>query len=116
MTGFGLRAPSASPGPAKPAQAAPRALKPSTRHGYFYGFYKHAAALAGMQLDVFTPLATGPLPAEGVADALGLDAARLKRVLDALVVADLLTLTDGLYANTAEAAQFLVRGVEHPGA
>jgi SAM-dependent methyltransferase len=116
MIGFGLRAARAtSPAAAasevagKP-EASPAAATPTTIHGYFYGFYKHAALLAGMQLDVFTPLATGPLPAEGVADALGLDPARLKRVLDALVVADLLTCAGGLYANTPEAARFLVRG------
>jgi predicted O-methyltransferase YrrM len=115
MIGFGLRAaPAASRATAaSEATSGPEPAAgptPATIHGYFYGFYKHAALLAGMQLDVFTPLASGPLPAEGVADALGLDPSRVKRVLDALVVADLLSWAAGLYANTPEAARFLVRG------
>lgn len=68
------------------------------------------ALLAGMQLDVFTPLAEGPATAESVAARLGVAPERLDRLLAALVTAGLLTHRGGLYANTDESAAFLVRG------
>jgi hypothetical protein len=68
------------------------------------------ALLAGAQLDLFTPLDNGPLTADELAAALAVDAGKLSLVLYALVVTGLLTVTDGRFANTAEAAQFLVRG------
>jgi hypothetical protein len=43
--------------------------------------------LAGMQLDVFTPLAGDPLRAEQVAQAIGVGVVKLKPLLYALVVA-----------------------------
>jgi hypothetical protein len=68
------------------------------------------ALLAGMQLDLFTPLDNGPLRADELATALGLDAGKVSILLFGLVVAGLLTVEDGRFANTAEATQFLVRG------
>jgi hypothetical protein len=68
------------------------------------------AMLAGMQLDLFTPLDTGPLTADELAAALAVDAGKLSLLLYALVVAGLLTVEGGRFANTAETAQFLVRG------
>ena len=68
------------------------------------------ALLAGMQLDLFTPLGDGPMRADELAVALGVDAGKLSLLLYGLVVAGLLTVEDGRFANTAEAAQFLVRG------
>jgi SAM-dependent methyltransferase len=72
--------------------------------------YPSFALLAGMQLDVFTPLQDGPLTAEEVAQALGVSPAKLRPLLYALVVAELLTVDGGRFANTPEAQQFLVRG------
>jgi hypothetical protein len=66
------------------------------------------AVLAGMQLDLFTPLADGPLRAGELADAIGVDAAKLELLLYALVVARLLTVEDGRFANTEEADLLLV--------
>lgn len=66
--------------------------------------------LAGMQLDVFTPLSHGPLDAEGLAAALGVESAKLEPLLYALVTTGLLELRDGMFANGAEADRFLVRG------
>ena len=68
------------------------------------------AMLAGMQLDLFTPLAEGPMTARELATALTVDAGKLGLLLYALVVAGLLTAEDGRFANTEEAARFLVRG------
>jgi SAM-dependent methyltransferase len=68
------------------------------------------AMLAGMQLDVFTPLHGGPMAAEEVAKAIGVESHRLRLLLYALVAAGLLTEHDGRFSNTAEADKFLVKG------
>jgi hypothetical protein len=66
--------------------------------------------LAGMKLDVFTPLKDGPLNAEQVASKLGVNAGKLGPLMYALVIAGLLTEEDGTFSNTPETDQFLVRG------
>jgi 2-polyprenyl-3-methyl-5-hydroxy-6-metoxy-1,4-benzoquinol methylase len=68
------------------------------------------AMLAGMQLDVFTPLKNGPMTAEEVAKAIGVGPTRLRLLLYSLVTAKLLTEQNGRFSNTPEANQFLVRG------
>jgi cyclopropane fatty-acyl-phospholipid synthase-like methyltransferase len=68
------------------------------------------AMLAGMQLDVFTPLKAGPMTTEQIADAIGVGPTRLRLLLYVLVVAGLLTEQDGCFSNTPEANQFLVKG------
>jgi SAM-dependent methyltransferase len=67
------------------------------------------AMLAGMQLDVFTPLKAGPLDAQQIADAIGVSPARLRLLLYCLVAAGLLTEENGRFSNTPEANQFLVK-------
>jgi predicted transcriptional regulator len=47
------------------------------------------AMLAGMQLDVFTPLQAGPKTAEEIAHAIGVRPARLRLLLYSLVAAEL---------------------------
>jgi SAM-dependent methyltransferase len=68
------------------------------------------AMLAGMQLDVFTPLKNGPLTAEEIAAAIGVATARLRLLLYCLVAAELLIEHDGKFSNTPEANRFLVKG------
>ncbi|HEX2228216.1 MAG TPA: methyltransferase dimerization domain-containing protein, partial [Candidatus Binatia bacterium] len=68
------------------------------------------AMLAGMQLDVFSPMKDGPASAEQIATAIGTKTDRLRLLLWALVAAGLLIEKDGRFANTAEANQFLVKG------
>src|SRR5919109_3705765 len=68
------------------------------------------AMLAGMQLDVFTPLKAGPMTAEEVAVAIGVRSARLRLLLYCLVAAGLLSEQDGRFSNSPEADQFLVKG------
>ena len=68
------------------------------------------ALLAGMQLDLFTPLKAGPMRPEQIADAIGVGVAKLKPLLYALVAAELLTVEGDCFANTDEANHFLVRG------
>jgi SAM-dependent methyltransferase len=68
------------------------------------------AMLAGMQLDVFTPLRGCPMTSDQIADAIGVGPARLRLLLYGLVAAGLLTEQDGRFSNTREADQFLVKG------
>ena len=68
------------------------------------------AMLAGMQLDLFTPLKDGPMTAEELAAVIGVGHARLRLLLYLLVVAGLILERDGQFSNTEEANQFLVKG------
>jgi 2-hydroxy-4-(methylsulfanyl)butanoate S-methyltransferase len=68
------------------------------------------AMLAGMQLDVFTPLKDGPMTSEQIAAAIGVGRARLRLLMYCLVAAGLLNEQDGRFSNTPEANQFLVKG------
>ena len=67
------------------------------------------AMLAGMQLDVFTPIKDGPLTADQIAAAIGVGPSRLRLLLYVLVTAGLLTEQDGRFSNTPEANHFLVK-------
>ena len=69
------------------------------------------ALLAGIRLDLFTPLKDGPLSAEQIAGKLGVEADKLKPLLCALAAAGLLKIENGLFANSSEANRFLVRGL-----
>ena len=69
-----------------------------------------AAMLAGMKLDLFTPLKDGPLNPEQLASMLGVNAGKLAPLLYALVIAGLLTEQDGTFSNTPETDEFLVKG------
>jgi SAM-dependent methyltransferase len=75
--------------------------------------YRATNVLAGIELDLFTPLEHGPLSADEIADAVGVEAARLRPLLYALVVVGLLTLEEERFANTVEADYYLVRGRPH---
>jgi hypothetical protein len=69
------------------------------------------AMLAGMQLDVFTPLKDGPMTAKALANALDVRPEKLRPLLYALVRAELLLKFEGdRFANTPEADAYLVRG------
>lgn len=68
------------------------------------------AMLAGMQLDVFTPLKDGPKTLEHVAGAIDVGPLKLRPLMYALVVAGLLDVDGGLFRNTSEANHFLVKG------
>jgi hypothetical protein len=85
-------------------------IGPATIMRNAYAVYPSFAMLAGMQLDVFTPLEDGPMSAATLAQALGVQASRLSPLLYALVTAGLLAVEEGAFANTEEAGKFLVRG------
>jgi Dimerisation domain len=84
--------------------------RPETIERLAMAVYPSFAMLAGMELDVFTPLNDGPLTGGQVATALGVDPTRLRPLLYALVAADLLSVDGDRFANTPEASRFLVRG------
>jgi 2-hydroxy-4-(methylsulfanyl)butanoate S-methyltransferase len=85
-------------------------IKPATILRHAYGIYPPLAMLAGMQLDLFTPLRGGPMTAAALAKTLSLQTDKLRPLLYALVRAELLTLVEGdRFANTPEADLYLVR-------
>jgi SAM-dependent methyltransferase len=84
--------------------------RPETIEKLASAVYPSFAMLAGMQLDLFTPLKDGPLTAAQLATALGVRADKLQPLLYALVAAGLLMVDGEQFANTLEANQFLVRG------
>ncbi|HEY4858022.1 MAG TPA: methyltransferase [Xanthobacteraceae bacterium] len=85
-------------------------VKPATIFRHVYGLYPSLAMLAGMQLDVFTPLGSGSMTAQALADVLKVDAQKLRLLLYALVNAELLTVEGERFANTPEADAYLVAG------
>ena len=85
-------------------------LRPTTFNRHLGNVYPALAMLAGMQLEVFTVLANGPLTADELAKRLGVKARKLRPLLYALVVAELVTVDAERFANTAESAEFLVAG------
>ena len=89
----------------------PPGIMPATILRHAYGIYRSAAMLAGMQLDLFTPLKNGPMSVATLANALSLRSEKLRPLLYALVDAELLTLVEeDHFANTPEAEVYLVRG------
>ena len=72
--------------------------------------YLSMAAIAGMELDVFSQFAHGPRDAPTVAKTLQIDAGRLSRLLYALVNAKLLEVEGAEFRNTAAADYYLVKG------
>ena len=88
----------------------PPRVRPDTINRHVNAVYPGFALLAGMQLDVFTPLAGGPKDAATLAGEMAVRPILLETVLYALASAGLLTVEDGRFANTPEADRFLVRG------
>src|SRR5215475_14104978 len=72
--------------------------------------YPSFAMLAGMELDLFTPLKDGPRTAEEIARAAGTDRAKTTSLLHALVATGLLKSDGAYFSNSPEADRFLVRG------
>ena len=88
-----------------------RGRRPETINKLRFAADAALAMLAGMQLDVFTPLQAGPKTAEEIAHAIGVSPARLRLLLYSLVAAGLLNEHDGNFSNTPEASHFLVKGI-----
>ena len=69
------------------------------------------AMLAGLQLDIFSHLASGARGPGDIALSLGVAPEPVSRLLHALVLCGLLEHNGSGFANTPEAATFLVRGL-----
>jgi len=91
-------------------QAPTDRLQPDTINAHLANVNPALAMLAGMQLDVFSPLAAGPGTVTTLAEALGVQPQKLGPLLYALVTAGLLTVDGEHFANTPESMEFLVRG------
>lgn len=85
-------------------------LKPAAINRNLYNVFPSFAMLAGMQLDLFTPLKDNPMRAKALADIMGVQEEKIKPLLYLLVTAGLLKVEDEVFSNTDEAAKFLVRG------
>jgi hypothetical protein len=72
--------------------------------------YPSFALLAGMELDLFTPLKDGPLDAVAVARAAGTNSAKTAPLLHALVAIGLMGFDGKRFSNSPEASRYLVRG------
>jgi len=78
------------------------------------GFMPSRVLLSALELDVFTAVARSPsLPtAQVLASALRTDHRSTAILLDALVALGVLSKSDGVYANSAVAARYLVAGAK----
>ena len=72
--------------------------------------YPAFAFVAGVKLAVFTALGDGPKTAEELASILKVDPQKLSPLLYALAVAGVLTVDNGIFANTSSSDHFLVKG------
>ncbi len=70
-------------------------------------FRRSKTMFAGVSLGVFDTLESGPRSAVALADALGMHAGALERLLDACVGLHLLKRSGSLYENTAAASAYL---------
>jgi len=84
-------------------------ISPDTINRLMEAVYSPMAMLAGMQLGLFTPLNKEPMSATTLATELGVQSEKLSPLLYALVAAELLTVENGLFANTPESDQYLVK-------
>ncbi|PKB71971.1 MAG: hypothetical protein BZY87_02755 [SAR202 cluster bacterium Io17-Chloro-G6] len=85
------------------------AIKPETINSLADAIFPAMAMLAGMKLDVFTPLKNGPLSTGEIAAEIGVPPRQLGPLLYALVEANLLAVENDQFCNTDEAARFLVK-------
>jgi hypothetical protein len=74
------------------------------------GFFGSKVLLSAIELGVFTELASGSMKADQLAVRLKLHPRSARDFLDALVALGILQREDGLYGNSEDTDQFLVRG------
>lgn len=83
---------------------------PNVIYALYTPGFKPQVARVALLLDVFSPLAQGPLDADAVARARECSPQGIRMLLDYLAGVGLLRLEDGQYGLTATAATFLVPG------
>ncbi|MEE8159809.1 MAG: methyltransferase [Dehalococcoidia bacterium] len=84
--------------------------RPETIERLGRAVYPSLAMLAGMELDLFTPLKDGPMTNRQLADALDINSGKLRPLLYSLVAAGLLEVADERFSTTPESQKFLVQG------
>ena len=87
-----------------------QSLEPTTIIRHANAVFGPMAMLAGMELDLFSALGDGPRSTSEIAAAIDADPGRLSLLLYALVGAELLTVEDGVFANTTEVDRYLIAG------
>jgi hypothetical protein len=85
-------------------------VPPRTIEGLAQAAYPSFALLAGMELDLFTPLKDGPLDVAAVAKAAGTDPGKTAHLLHALVAIGVMRFDGSRFSNSPEADRYLVRG------
>ena len=74
------------------------------------GFMQSGTLVAAIELGIFDALAAGALSVTDLASAVGLTEDRAEKLITACATLDLLSITVGKIANTAETERFLIRG------
>jgi hypothetical protein len=64
----------------------------------------------GTQLDIFTVLDERPMTTREAATAMNIKSDFIERLLYSLVASEMITVEDGVFANTEEASRYLVKG------
>ena len=82
---------------------------PKIIEGLTQGVYRAMGTLAGIELDVFSPLDEGAMTGEQIAESIGVESQALNPLLYVLVEAGLLNVDGVQFTNTPEANTFLVR-------
>ncbi len=83
---------------------------PETILRHSKALYTSIAFYVGTQLDIFSVLDERPMTKEEAATATNIRPDFLERLLYALVATDMLSVEDGIFANTEEASRYLVKG------
>jgi len=83
---------------------------PALIYDLFGGIFKPQFIRIALLLDVFTPLAEHPSPAEQIAQACHCNSTGMKALLNYLCAAQLLESTGDQYGLSLTAKTFLVRG------
>lgn len=84
--------------------------RPETIMRNIYGVFPALVMQAGIELDIFTRLHEKPMGAALLAETLNVAEDKLSPLLYAMVSYDLLRLDQGVFSDTEETGQFLVRG------
>ncbi|MCC8167014.1 MAG: methyltransferase domain-containing protein, partial [Planctomycetes bacterium] len=85
-------------------------MKPTVINRNLYGVFPSFAVISGIELEVFTFLKGASLSAAALAARMAVREDKLTPLLYLLVVAGVLNVEDGVFSNTDEAEQFLVKG------
>jgi hypothetical protein len=87
-----------------------KAAGPHTILRHSTALYTSIAFFVGTQIDIFTFLDKQPLSIKEASAVTNIKPVLLERLLYALVASEMLTVENGIFANTEEASRYLVKG------